>query len=95
MLRIHSIKIYPLIHKFSYHFHPDYFGKGYRWHDPRTDRMERAFIRAREAFEADGRKVYNATVGGKLEVYERVAYASLFDDREIETPSDRIKEPRR
>ncbi|MCK4822438.1 DUF115 domain-containing protein, partial [bacterium] len=24
------------------HFHPDYFGKGYRWHDPKLDRMEKA-----------------------------------------------------
>ena len=22
------------------HFHPDYFGPGYRWHDPQVDRME-------------------------------------------------------
>ena len=60
------------------HFHPGYFGKGYRWHDPRVDRMERAYINARAAYEAAGRKIYNATVGGHLEVFERVDYASLF-----------------
>ena len=60
------------------HFHPDYFGKGYRWHDPRVDRMEVAYGRAREAYEAAGRRIYNATAGGKLEVFERVAYDSLF-----------------
>jgi hypothetical protein len=60
------------------HFHPDYFGKGYRWHDPRTDRMELAFRKARRVFEADGRRIYNATPGGKLEVFERVPYDSLF-----------------
>jgi len=26
----------------------------------------------RKAFESDGRKIYNSTVGGKLEVFERV-----------------------
>ncbi len=60
------------------HFHPGYFGKGYRWHDPRVDRMERAYINARSAFEAAGRRIYNATVGGRLEVFERVSYDSLF-----------------
>ena len=39
------------------HFHPDYFGKGKRWHLPRVDRMERAYVRAREVFAADGRRI--------------------------------------
>lgn len=60
------------------HFHPNYFGKGYRWHDPKVGRMEKAYIRAKEFFESDGRTIYNATVGGNLEVFERVDYASLF-----------------
>lgn len=60
------------------HFHPDYFGKGYRWHDPRTDRMEAAYKKAKIYFEAANKKIYNATVGGKLEVFERVDYISLF-----------------
>ncbi|MEM9705424.1 MAG: 6-hydroxymethylpterin diphosphokinase MptE-like protein [Pseudomonadota bacterium] len=60
------------------HFHPDYFGKGYRWHDPRVDRMETAYRKARAAFEADNRKIYNASAGGRLEVFERVDFASLF-----------------
>src|SRR5262249_55758166 len=32
------------------HFDPTYFGKGKRWHDPRVDRMERAYVRAKDAF---------------------------------------------
>jgi len=56
------------------HFHPDYFGKGKRWHLPRVDRMERAYVRAREVFEADGRRILNATKGGQLEVFPRVDY---------------------
>lgn len=60
------------------HFHPDYFGKGYRWHEPRVERMEKGFMRAREHFEKDGRKIYNATPGGHLHVYPRVEYKSLF-----------------
>ncbi len=60
------------------HFHPDYFGKGKRWHDPRTDRMELAYKRAKEIFERDGRKIYNATAGGKLEIFPRLDYERLF-----------------
>src|SRR3546814_955758 len=29
-------------------FHPDYFGKGYRWNDPMVWRMEVAYRKARE-----------------------------------------------
>jgi hypothetical protein len=60
------------------HFHPDYFGKGYRWHNPRTDRMEKAYIKANKIFQADGRSVMNASVGGHLETFKRVSYDSLF-----------------
>lgn len=61
------------------HFHPDYFGKGFRWHDPNTDRMEKAYKRAKEFFEKDGKMIYNATIGGKLEVFQRVNYEALFN----------------
>lgn len=60
------------------HFHPDYFGKGLRWHNPRVDRMEVAYERAKEQYERVGRRVRNATVGGKLETFERVGFDSLF-----------------
>lgn len=60
------------------HFHPDYFGKGYRWHDPQVDKMVAAYEEARRVTEARGVKIRNATIGGKLEVFERVDYESLF-----------------
>ena len=59
------------------HFHPDYFGKGYRWHDPQVDRMEAGFQACRECLEGRRVKVYNATVGGKLEVFERIDFNSV------------------
>jgi Protein of unknown function DUF115 len=72
------------------HFHPDYFGKGYRWHNPRVDRMEVAYVRAKEVFERAGRRVQNATVGGKLEVFDRVNYDALFSsDRPLPRPAVR------
>lgn len=60
------------------HIHPDYFGKGYRWHDPNLARMEQAYSEARRFLESRGISVRNATVGGKLEVFERIDYQYLF-----------------
>lgn len=60
------------------HIHPDYFGKGYRWHDPNLARMEEAYLEARRFLECRGVSVKNATIGGKLEVFERVNYQHLF-----------------
>ena len=60
------------------HFDPRYFGKGRKWHDPNVPGMIRGFENCRPAIEAEGRSIYNATVGGKLEVFERVDFNSLF-----------------
>ncbi len=60
------------------HFNSSYFGKGLRWHDPMVDRMEASYRKAKKYYELDERKIYNATVGGNLEVFERVDYNQLF-----------------
>ena len=60
------------------HFHPDYFGKGKKWHDPKLDRVLLSYQECKKNFEEDGRKIFNATVGGKLELFDRVSYDSLF-----------------
>lgn len=60
------------------HIHPDYFGPGYRWHDPNVARMEVGYLHAKSELERVGVKVMNATIGGHLEVFPRVDYDSLF-----------------
>lgn len=60
------------------HFHPDYFGKGYRWHDPMLGRMEKSYRSAKRVYDGAGRRIFNATVGGKLEIFDRIDYQSLF-----------------
>jgi len=60
------------------HFHPDYFGKGKRWHEPNVDVMLNAYEEAKARCDQRGVKIQNATVGGKLEVFDRVAFSSLF-----------------
>lgn len=54
------------------HFDPGYFGPGRRWHIPRVERMERAYVEAARAFDQGGGRIYNATAGGRLELFERV-----------------------
>jgi len=63
------------------HFHPDYFGKGKSWHDPHLDRVLNSYKMVKLVFEANNRTIYNATVGGKLELYERVDFDSLFSSK--------------
>lgn len=60
------------------HFHPGYFGKGFRWQLPDLDTSERGYWMARQAYEKAGRKVLDATVGGKLQIFDKVEYSSLF-----------------
>lgn len=65
------------------HFAPNYFGRGYRWHDPNVDKMESAYVEARKVTEENGVKIYNATIGGRCEVFDRVDYYSLFGEAGI------------
>lgn len=60
------------------HFAANYFGKGFRWQLPDLETSERAYRMARQAYESDNRQVLDATVGGKLSVFPKVDYESLF-----------------
>ena len=57
------------------HFHPDYFGAGKTWKDPHLDRVLISYRLAGEMFAAAGRQIVNATVGGKLEIFDRMSLA--------------------
>jgi len=61
------------------HFAPNYFGKGFRWHLPDLEGSELAYRVANHIFQTTGRHIYDATIGGKLEVFPKVDYYSLFD----------------
>ncbi|MFZ5884732.1 MAG: 6-hydroxymethylpterin diphosphokinase MptE-like protein [Chloroflexota bacterium] len=60
------------------HFDPRYFGKGFRWQLPDLETSEMAYRMARQAYERAGRQVLDATVGGKLTVFPKVPYETLF-----------------
>lgn len=60
------------------HFSANYFGKGFRWQLPDLDTSEIGYQKARRAYRQAGREVLDATVGGRLTVFPKVDYNSLF-----------------
>ncbi len=60
------------------HFAANYFGKGFRWQLPDLDTSEVGYWMAKKAYEDAGRQALDATVGGKLQVFEKMDYNSLF-----------------
>ncbi len=67
------------------HFDRNYFGKGFRWQLPDLEGSERAYKLARESFESSGRLILDATVGGKLAIFPKVDYTSLFSVEVLNT----------
>jgi len=59
------------------HCHPDYFPKGIKWQLPNLYRSEIAYALARKAFENDGRRILDATIGGKCEVFKKINFNSI------------------
>jgi hypothetical protein len=60
------------------HFDSRYFADGFRWQLPDLELSERAYTMARDAYQAAGRTVLDATVGGKLTIFPKVDFNSLF-----------------
>lgn len=51
--------------------------KEHRIHIPRVDYMEAEYRVARDAYARHGRGIYNATAGGKLEIFERIDFQQV------------------
>ena len=60
------------------HVSPNYFGKGVRWQLPDLDTSEIGYAMARDTYRKAGREVLDATVGGKLTIFPKADYNSLF-----------------
>ncbi len=60
------------------HFMPNYFGKGIKWQLPDLDTSEIGYTFARDAYQKAGREVVDATIGGKLNIFPKMDYNSLF-----------------
>jgi hypothetical protein len=72
------------------HFHKDYFGKGKTWKDPKLERVGNNYRMAKVVYESVGRKIYNATVGGSLEIFDRVDYDGLFGTETIKNKASKV-----
>ena len=55
------------------HFHPDYFG-GQDWHLPDLVTSEEAYSLARDYFNSTGRQIFDATIGGKLDIFPKIEF---------------------
>lgn len=60
------------------HFSPAYFGKGFRWQLPDLETSEIGYAMARDAYQRAGQEVLDATIGGKLTIFPKVDYDTLF-----------------
>jgi hypothetical protein len=67
------------------HVDPRYFGKGARWELPNLEVSTVAYRLAKEHFEADGRQIVDATVGGKLDVFPKADFRALFPRQQSST----------
>jgi len=61
------------------HFAPNYFAGGVKWQLPDLAASEAAYSLAYEVYSAHGRKLVNATEGGKLEVLPRVSLEKFLN----------------
>jgi len=64
------------------HFSPKYYNPGQKWDAPDYYSEEFAYKVARKAFEKSGRKILDATIGGKLDIFEKVNFYELFPKKD-------------
>lgn len=63
----------------SNHFIKGYYTKGMGWRIPDYKGEELAYKMALKAFRASGRNIFDATINGKLDIFPKVDYYSLFN----------------
>jgi len=61
----------------SNHFHKDYRARDDKWFRPDLEYQKQAFIAAKKYCSENSIKIYNATRGGKLDVFERVNFDEI------------------
>lgn len=66
------------------HFDESYF-QGMDWHLPDLISSEMAYCLARYHYMKDGRKIYDATIGGKLDVFPKIPYEEAIAMCEVDT----------
>ncbi len=60
------------------HFHPNYRTSGEKWHKPRLQDQERAFLVARKSTKKLNCEIFDATRNGKLTVFPKVTLDTIL-----------------
>ena len=60
------------------HFHPNYFGKGTKWHLPDLEGSEKFYKIAYAHFWVSDRQIIDATLDGKCTIFPKQNYQQLF-----------------
>ena len=60
------------------HFASNYFGKGVKWQLPDLVTSEYAYSLANQAYQKAGKRIVDATIGGKLKVFPKINYTDLW-----------------
>jgi hypothetical protein len=60
------------------HFHPGYFS-GQKWQLPDLAASEAAYSSAKYFYERDGRRIMDATVDGKLNVFQKISFSDALE----------------
>lgn len=61
------------------HFSPNYFGNQ-AWHLPDLEGSELSYRMAKFNYERAGRKIYDATVDGKLNIFPKISYQEALNE---------------
>ncbi len=59
------------------HFDPNYFPKGMKWKLPDLDKSEIGYLIARNFYESNNRKIIDATINGKCEIFDKQDFSSI------------------
>jgi hypothetical protein len=62
------------------HFHPKYFADGATWNLPDLRSSEFYYLMAKDRYEENGRRLYNCTAGGDLEVLPRLTLEQFLTE---------------
>lgn len=62
------------------HFDPRYFSGGVKWQLPDLIQSEISYLLAKDAYSKAGRKIFNCTEGGCLEIFERMSLSDFLKE---------------
>lgn len=62
------------------HFSPNYFGNGVVWQLPDIKLMEDGYRKNNKLFESNGRRIVDATMNGKLDIFEKVKFMNYLEN---------------